>query len=135
MKDLNFLELNDSHWENKLVRVDKAKKDKLFKTLKRDSEFLAKHNIMDYSLLLVGEKLDKNGPAVSPNRNQIVSSDGADLYHFGLIDYLQDWNIHKKGEHWAKRLFRGKSGTLLSAIEPKAYGQRFRNFVEEKVLI
>ena len=43
---------------------------------------------MDYSLLLVGEKLDKNGPELSLNRNQFMSSDGADLYHFGLIDYL-----------------------------------------------
>ena len=135
MKDLNFQELNDCHWKEKLVRVDKVKKDKLFETIKSDSEFLAKHNIMDYSLLLVGEKLKENGPAISPNRNQIVSSDGTELYHFGLIDYLQDWNVNKQGEHWAKRLLRGKSGKLLSAIEPKAYWQRFRKFVQEQVLI
>ena len=79
---------------------------------------MAEHNIMDYSLLLVGEKLDKNGSELSLSRNQFISPDGADLYHFGLIDYLQAWNLNKKGEHWAKRLLKGKSGTLLSAIEP-----------------
>ena len=90
---------------------------------------------MDYSLLLVGEKIDAADPPITPNRNQVISSDGQYLYHLGLIDYLQDWNMSKKGEHWAKRMFKGKNGRLISAIEPKAYSHRFREFVEHSVLV
>ena len=37
MKDINFLEVDDCNWENKLVRIEKAPRDQLLNTLKRDS--------------------------------------------------------------------------------------------------
>lgn len=55
------------------------------------------------------------------------------VYHFALIDYLQEWNLNKKGERFMKTVLLGKDGPTLSAIEPQQYAQRFRRFAEEKV--
>ena len=37
MKDINFLEVDGCNWENKLVRIEKAPREQLLNTLKRDS--------------------------------------------------------------------------------------------------
>ena len=35
-------------------------------------------------------------------RNVLYSKDGSEIYHIGLIDYLQTWNWSKKGEAFLK---------------------------------
>ena len=42
-------------------------------------------------------------------------------YHISLIDYLQEWNLNKKMERYAKIFLRNADPNGLSAIEPVAY--------------
>ena len=49
-------------------------------------------------------------------------------YHLGIIDYLQAWDLQKKGEQWWKNLLGKKD---ISAQEPKKYQQRFISFITE----
>ena len=63
MKDINFLDLNNMYWDKKILRISNDKKNRLNETIKRDSEFLERYNIMDYSLLIVGETLSNEDMA------------------------------------------------------------------------
>lgn len=56
LKDVNFYEINrESKYH--IVRLPNKNKNYLNKILKEDSKFLASQGIMDYSLLLVTERL------------------------------------------------------------------------------
>jgi len=55
------------------------------------------------------------------------------IVHISIIDYLQEWNISKKGERFYKTIVLGKDPAYLSAIDPDSYAQRFRFFMENHV--
>ena len=55
------------------------------------------------------------------SRNLMASTQGNEMYHIGLIDYLQKWDFNKKMERFVKIKFLNKSAKWLSAIEPKEY--------------
>jgi Phosphatidylinositol-4-phosphate 5-Kinase len=55
----------------------------------------------------------------------LVSKDGKDLYHLGIIDFLQEWNFSKAVERFWKHWVNGQESRNLSAIEPKSYKKRF----------
>lgn len=50
-----------------------------------------------------------------------------EFYHIGIIDYMQKWDLQKKGEKWWKTLIGKKD---VSAQQPNIYQKRFLNFVE-----
>ena len=86
LKDLNFLEIQK---DSNITLVEIAENEAVMESLLKDAKFLASHNVMDYSLLLVVETL-KDFSVKRQNtrvtRNKIVS--GNKVYHIGLIDYL-----------------------------------------------
>ena len=49
------------------------------------------------------------------------------VLYFGIIDILQDYDISKKLEHAYKSL--QADPTSISAVDPKLYSKRFRDFV------
>lgn len=49
------------------------------------------------------------------------------VLYFGIIDILQDYDISKKLEHAYKSL--QVDPTSISAVDPKLYSKRFRDFV------
>ncbi|KAG8642404.1 phosphatidylinositol 4-phosphate 5-kinase 1 [Manihot esculenta] len=49
------------------------------------------------------------------------------LLYFGIIDILQDYDISKKLEHAYKSL--QVDATSISAVDPKLYSKRFRDFI------
>ena len=97
---------------------------------------------MDYSLLLAIEKnkLAKRTSNIQEDLNTETiptsgrytrqSSDEKFTYHLSLIDFLQDWNLKKRMERFAKTKLRNKDPAGLSAIEPSAYQKRFHRFIE-----
>ena len=40
------------------------------------------------------------------NNNRYISNDLKEIYHFGVIDYLQTWDNHKKMEYYFKTIFK-----------------------------
>ena len=55
MKDLNYLMINKEK-DNSLLQLSRADYNQLKIIIDMDSEFLMKHNLMDYSLLVVIEQ-------------------------------------------------------------------------------
>lgn len=65
-------------------------------------------------------------------RHTFVSDDGMYLYFVGIIDYLQDYNFGKKGENALKGLI--DDATMISAVHPKPYAERYFKFMQESVI-
>lgn len=61
-------------------------------------------------------------------RHTAMSEDGMFIYHLGIIDYLQDYNLEKRGEHWLKSFIA--DGALISAIPPAPYSLRYFQFMQ-----
>ena len=131
MLDNNFIGLNKN---GKLIKIQKDIREQLIDIIEKDSQFLARHRLMDYSLLLQMEKIDPNKAYASP-RNIWMSIDGTHCYHISIIDYLQEWDIVKKTEIQLKRTFKGEDPKKLSAAHPIYYQERFFNFMRDIVFL
>ena len=63
--------------------------------------------------------------------SQLTPSRSGEIYevvlYFGIIDILQDYDISKKLEHAYKSL--QADPTSISAVDPKLYSKRFRDFI------
>jgi 1-phosphatidylinositol-4-phosphate 5-kinase len=91
--------------------------------LRRDCEFLCKHDILDYSLLL-GISTSSFG---SYSKHKLSASDGVTTYFTGIIDMLTQFNSKKKVEYFFK-FFVYKDE--MSCVPPNLYAERFLNFIE-----
>ena len=98
--------------------------------LQRDIAFLRDQKLMDYSLYLTVEKVDKVDKNLE-TRNRFYSIDGTELYHIGLIDYLQTYNLYKKTERTVKWFTKDIRG--ISCVEPNYYSERFGDFMLTEV--
>lgn len=67
----------------------------------------------------------------SEGESQLVGEPTGELYQviltFGIIDILQDYDISKKLEHAYKSI--QYDPTSISAVDPKQYSKRFRDFI------
>ena len=95
--------------------------------MEKDVEFLRSFGIMDYSLLFAIEQnpkyrgTQKSRTSVEEEeldldldelekedfaemRHKFRSTDGKYFYHLGIIDYLQEFNLEKRGENFLKTL-------------------------------
>lgn len=90
MKDNNFIQIkHDFH--GGLLDFDERLIRKYSKAIAADSMFLRNHNLIDYSLLLVIESLDKPS-------NSIVESNGSLFGDFNVISKKKEKQIKKKTE-------------------------------------
>lgn len=69
-----------------------------------------------------------------PSRHRFLSYSGEYIYHIAIIDYLQEYNLDKKGEHFVKSIFRG-NGSEISAVPPDRYMKRYIEFMRNEVII
>ena len=51
-------------------------------------------------------------------RHRIESADEQEVFHIAVIDYLQEWNLSKKLERFAKCTLKGKDREQVSAVPP-----------------
>ena len=58
---------------------------------------------------------------------------GHKVFHLSIIDYLQEWNLNKKLERYAKIYFKNADPSGLSAIAPAEYQRRFMRFMKDIV--
>ncbi|KAG8942343.1 hypothetical protein FRC04_003795 [Tulasnella sp. 424] len=107
--------LYDNEWiegqQKTMVLVEPHSKAVLKEAIRNDAEFLAKSNIMDYSLLL---GLDKE-------RRQIAC---------GLVDTIGSYTFAKTLEYKAKQGLTGGSGREITVVPPVEYQDRFINAME-----
>lgn len=103
---------------------------------------------MDYSLLLLIESRNEIvlvDRSTSNQRNRklgkfencyvSVRDRKETKYHFGIIDYLQSWDFHKRMEMYSKLIKDHKSKKTISAVPPKFYQERFFNFMKKHVVL
>lgn len=68
------------------------------------------------------------------SRHKFLSVCGKYIYHIGIIDYLQDYNMDKKLENLLKYHILMKGGGI-SAVPPPKYAERFIQFMRSSVII
>lgn len=68
------------------------------------------------------------------SRHKFLSKCGRYIYHIGIIDYLQDFNVDKKMENFLKYRLLMK-GPGISAVPPPQYALRFLRFMRDHVII
>lgn len=97
---------------------------------------------MDYSLYMVVERATKVSNVNASNlnrlkkpRNVFYSCDNRLIYHVGIIDYLQTWNMSKKQEQFFKTSLLCWPKDKLSAVEPILYQKRWLNFMKSQILL
>ena len=153
LKDQNFIN-NQLHF----AEVDLSAEDchRINDVIRKDSDFLASMNIMDYSILLgIESKLQINTEeyahvvANAGRKRSMITSDlerfkrhrlqspkGTSTYHVSIIDIFQLWNWDKKLEQFAKcKILRRCDPSVLSSVEPDFYRLRFQKFMRTKVFI
>lgn len=140
--DRNFL--IERKLKNNLIKIPDDKCEHFLHLLQNDVYMLRENNLMDYSLLFIILEVP---PPESKNYQKlfdcftqpgfserlIQSTDGKFLYCFGLIDYLQAFNVKKLFENKFKGLVYGKEKEFISAVDPVLYSDRMLNFMRDNL--
>lgn len=138
-KDLNVLQSN-----KKFVLGERARLAVL-QLLARDTEFLARWRLMDYSLLVAveqarhgdyGGRFSPVGPggtllssASQDSGKVVLYNPGANLiFHMGVIDFLQAYTFRKFLETLFKSLYC--DGKRISSVNPGFYAKRLVEFIQ-----
>ena len=91
-----------------MFKCTASERQELLNILKEDSAFLRDHNIIDYSLLLAIEDQSENYSINNEiDHKNDESRNMLDNQHFGIIDYLQKFNLSKKSENLWKTTILG----------------------------
>ncbi|KAI9989659.1 hypothetical protein PInf_019944 [Phytophthora infestans] len=115
------------------IRIDPATAHRIYDQIHKDSDFLCSQGIMDYSLLMgiqsseyfvdTSQLQARRGVLFTQPATSVA---GPSLYHFGIIDFLQQWTLEKKMERFYKTFFKRKDPEGVSALPPKPYKFRFQ---------
>ena len=140
LKDLNWLHMHMK------IAVERHTKEKLVRILRLDAEFLARCNILDYSLLVGVIDNDEEGndlessrsaaiqndinPRVEYKATIVTSTNGRQSYLMGIIDTFTNFGALKKSEALLKGCFLGKG---VSCVHPDAYASRFHTFLKDQI--
>ena len=129
--DLEILKMN-------FILHDKnARNLKLF--IEKDTRFLEKFGVTDYSLLVFIHKYRKKDINDNLGNLHVMQSKySLYIYDFSIIDFLGTFGLEKKGEKLAKELIgyiNQMKDTNFSVLEPSKYGDRFRKYIQKIVPI
>jgi 1-phosphatidylinositol-4-phosphate 5-kinase len=107
-----------------------------------DSQWLASHGIMDYSLLLciatipldTADTFPRGFNCFRQHYGGIRSSDDHDkdfteVYYLGIIDIFQTFNLRKRFEYSLKSLVAKSGPDSLSSVDPAFYTRRFNDYL------
>lgn len=142
LKDLDYLWIN-SNYDITDFSIDTI--EIISNIINSDLNFLKKLNLMDYSILLIVGKF----PSLEDNKYDSIielftnpllrqriykSRTNKYIYCFGIIDYLQEFNLNKYIENKYKRLLYRSNVKYISAIDPENYAERLKLFFDKNVL-
>jgi 1-phosphatidylinositol-4-phosphate 5-kinase len=110
------------------LSLESVSRQILGEQITKDCTFLAKHNIIDYSLLLgvKREQIQHGDKSKTNKRNHHAAAyvEGPTEYCMGIIDVLQDYNCRKWLEYFFLTYLTCK-GPGVSCQPPEKYAQRF----------
>ena len=125
------------------VNVGGTMKAELLQQLTIDSQFLSRQNLNDYSCLLGVHHSQRDAsippspPHLTPRptHNAFQQFHGGvptpsrnEVYFFGVIDILTEYNLKKMGEHWSKSVIYDSKA--VSCVPPAEYHTRFIKYFE-----
>ena len=129
LKDMDFDRLEQKVWLSK----DDCQEVK--RVLVNDSHFFANNGLIDYSLIVIKvdyAKYCQQGGAALNRRTMFPSQqEEGVMYLLGIIDYLETWNLRKKGEKWYKSFFT--TAHSISSQSPDFYCERFCGNLIDKI--
>ncbi|CAG8513560.1 6429_t:CDS:10 [Cetraspora pellucida] len=97
--------------------VEQHAKKLLHESLFNDTLFLARHNVMDYSLLV----------GIDEEKRELV---------VGILDFIRTFTWDKKLESWVKETgFLGGGGKEPTIVTPRQYKNRFREAMDRYFLM
>mmetsp|Transcript_50793 Transcript_50793/g.109834 ORF Transcript_50793/g.109834 Transcript_50793/m.109834 type:complete len:284 (+) Transcript_50793:1038-1889(+) len=122
-------EEREQYYEGKMkaqhceIRLSPPEHRQFLAMLERDSDWLVRNNLMDYSLLVSVREprniKDEYDWGQNPIRNRL--KDGTEVVvNLSIIDYFQRWTMSKKVARIVKIAERNKA-----TVDPKKYGRRF----------
>jgi hypothetical protein len=102
--------------------------------------------VMDYSLLFIIIHFPRQNDPDYQNifdqfgdprfaRKIVKSNNKKYIYIFGLIDYLQKFNVAKFLENKYKSILYGNEIKYVSAVDPIIYSERMLNFARDYIFI
>lgn len=132
MKDNDFVKRGES------IDVGPEQKSIICDQLRKDANFFAAHNVIDYSLLLGVHDRRISGtdrPSATGDwtgqARSFVSTDGTFVYYLGVIDILCQYGTRKKFENFFKSIrYDGKG---ISAVPAQEYADRFFAFISSHI--
>ena len=119
-KDLDYLEFEEK------INLPEKISNFLSEILEKDSLFLSKNNIINYSFYIGIANIPKSFES-EENEEGFLSFDKNVMYYFGISDIFTEYGAGKKMEHIFKKLTK-RSG--FSAVPPSEYKKRFDNFIK-----
>ena len=156
-QDKSSVALKDNDFHH-VLKFGAASRAIFFQQLENDIRWMETRNICDYSLLVgihfrdegstlseehweIATTLEKFVSGLSEDdhpeeriglfkkfHNGILSTDKTAVYYIGIIDTLTQYNLKKRGEHFAKSLLHGASAQI-SAVPPAKYRRRYQKYV------
>lgn len=108
--------------------VPPAEREWVLACIRRDTDWLLLHSLMDYSLLVAvrrGPALGGSFDAGSSVRD--LTRDRGATVHLGIIDFLQRWTLKKRAAQCLKCLQDNRS-----TVPPAMYAERFYRHFEER---
>jgi 1-phosphatidylinositol-4-phosphate 5-kinase len=125
-KDLDFQVLEGT------IQLSQDARQEILDQLKKDTAFLEENSIMDYSLMISKIKDDSRFRLLKKNehsRAYMLTSEKPGneglTFCLGVIDYLQEYNLHKKLERIYKILRHCRTDAQVSVSPPDYYASRF----------
>lgn len=106
-------------------------REMLLEAIRLDLDFLDKHGLMDYSLLVGVHDIAQDAPSVYEAMNVVTVRDQTRHCYLGIIDVLTPYRIKKRAETF----FMGSivCGRDISCQHPSVYARRFKRFTERQV--
>lgn len=103
----------------------------IMETLRQDAQFLDKHMLMDYSLLVGVHVIGESEGDVREVMNVVTVKDETRHCYIGIIDVLTPYRVRKRAETFA--LGTAFCGRDISCQHPRVYARRFIEFCESYV--
>jgi len=125
-KDIDFVS------KEPVLRVNSEHLTIFRQAMRADCEFLARHGLMDYSLLVGVHDRDKGEAVLGEVMNVVAVRDVTRLAYLGIIDVLTPYKMRKRAETFVLgTMFCGRD---VSCQHPNLYAKRFCKFMEEHVI-
>ena len=131
-----WLKMKEGRKMSKLQDINASEKASLIISEKSKSNVSSKRKYkIKRNCVYIGQLVQDFNDNKAGTRHKYISNDGHYIYHMAIIDYLQGWDLEKKGEAFLKVWIKQAKADKISACEPRQYARRWEAFMKDQVII